>query len=748
MNRLLSFLALFLGMTFSLRAVQTEKFVNDSFADFSEGEAHGAAIVTDGFLRIGPEVRKWASLSEAVVWAAVRDSKGALFVAAGNEGQIFKVKADAKPVEFFKAAELQIQALAFDKAGDLYAASMPDGKVYRFHADGKSSVFFDPKEKYIWALQFDPDGNLFVATGDKGRLYKVSRNGKGAVFYDSDETHIRTLLLDDQNRLWAGSEGNGLVYRFDKTDGATATPFVVYDSQYREIKALALAPKGAVFVAAMGDGKTSSIQMPTRAKPTAANTAVPETPAAIAAGTAGGASGPKVEETSYVSSGADKPGAGEVVQFFPDGSAEKWWSDSEDVYALAVVENGRVWAGTGKKGKLLELLGPKQFSILGQLEAETITCLLPNGKEGWLAATSNDGALWTLLLSPGRKGTFESKTFDARATARWGILDSKIATGSGKVAFLTRSGNTAKPDKTWSDWIAVDQDHRVKSPLARFLQYKVALEAGVRSVSSAPFVDSVTLYYQTKNQSPKINRITVFPSNVELVKMPKMDMPLPPINPSFGSVAPARGFKPAGSDGGEDPYAAMARTPILQQVKKLGSRSLSWQAGDPNGDELRYDVLYRAAGTAEWKPLGRDIRDQFFSWDAATWPDGEYYAKVIATDLPSNREDEARTDEWTSDAFTVDNTAPTIEVDASVEAVKKEALTVVIRDTTSIVDEAEFSLDGEPWRPLLPVGGIYDARNNTFAIPVAKLQAGQHHVVIRASDSANNVATQTARFRK
>ncbi len=732
----------------SVEAVQTGKFSNDTFEDFSEGESHGLAITSDGFVRLGLEAQKWISLTTPVVWAAVRDPGGTLYVAAGNEGQVFRIGRDGKPEEYFKARELEVQALALDRKGALYAASSPEGKIYRIEGKGKSSVFFDPKEKYIWALQFDADGNLFAATGDKGRLYKIPPSGKGKVFYDSDEVHLRTLLLDSNKRLWAGSDGNGLVYRFDQTSGATGVPFVAYDSNFREIKAMAAAPDGSIFVGAMGDGKGAQpASMPSFKSSSSGGPAAAAAIAALGAAMNAGAEGPKAEETPSVTAAHEKPGAGEIVRILPDGSVEKWWSDSEDVFALAVNGRGRLWAGTGRKGRLIELTAPRQWSVLAQLEAETITALIP-AQGGWLAATSNGGAIWTLATGPGRKGTLESKVFDAHASARWGTLDFRGTTGDGKVEFMTRSGNTLKPDKVWNDWAPLDRQGRIQSAVAHCLQYKLLLESGAKEGAAPPSVDSVTVFYQPRNQSPGITRVSVLPSNIELVKMPKLEGPLPPLNPLMGGAPAGRNSKSPGGDAMAAAMLAAMKGPILQQSKRLGWRSVIWQASDPDNDMLVFDVSYRAAGSEAWRELKKDVRENFLAWDAATWPDGDYYVRVVASDLPDNRQEDARTGEMTSDVFTVDNTAPEIQVDVSAETLAKGNVAFTISDTTSVVDQAEYSLDGAEWRPLLPVGGLYDSKSNRFLIPIQHLKTGEHYVVVRASDAADNISSRTVKFKK
>jgi hypothetical protein len=771
----------------ALWAVRTEKWENDSFAEFCEGEAHGVIITSDGYLRIGPEARKLVPLPVEVVWAVApsktvkgESSPFPLYVAAGNEGQVFKVEADGKVTEFFKAAELQVQALAVDAAGNLYAGSVPDGKIYRIDPSGKSSVFFEPKEKYIWAFAFDADENLFAATGEKGKLFKVKRSGSGAIFYDSDETHLRSLLFDREGRLWAGSDGNGLVYRFDSVKGATGTPFVAYDSDHREVKALVAASDGSIFVGALGNGKSSaassSVSKASAAKSASAAMSLTGTKTADdSAKTAASAPAPEkgkksknkptaeeiavtnasvsilsieipaADEFSTTEPSGPKVDQSEVVRISPDGSVEKWWVGSDELYSLIIPEPGKVWVGTGSKGRLFELTAPRRFSVLGQIEAKTVTALLPNGSGKWLAASSNSGAFWTLTAAPGRKGEYESRVFDARTSSAWGAVQCTQVPGEGRLTIATRSGNTSKPDKVWGDWTALDEKGRIRSPTARYLQYRVTLEWPGRAEQRPLLVDRVGLFYQPYNLPPQVTRINILAPNMEIVKMPRPEMPATMIPPP--SVA-APGKNSSAGGGGDDAMMAMLRAPMMQQVRHLGWRSATWQSSDPNSDKLRYDVFYRPGGSDAWKPLKQNFEDQFISWDAATWPDGDYYLKIVASDLPSNPDKEARTGELTSDLFTVDNTAPTIQADASASAIQKGGITFTITDTTSIVDEAEVAVDGGEWRPILPVGGLFDSKSNPFVVPVDKLAPGDHYIVIRASDSANNVATQTVRFKK
>ena len=72
------------------------------------------------------------------------------------------------------------------------------------------------------------------------------------------------------------------------------------------------------------------------------------------------------------------------------------------------------------------------------------------------------------------QGTWESPAFDAGSIARWGKLRWQGNNDGGSVALRTRSGNSLRPDETWSDWSEPLRDSsgiQIPSPNARFLQF-------------------------------------------------------------------------------------------------------------------------------------------------------------------------------------------------------------------------------------------------------------------------------------
>ena len=110
-------------------------------------------------------------------------------------------------------------------------------------------------------------------------------------------------------------------------------------------------------------------------------------------------------------------------------------------------------------------------------------------------------------------GHYDSDILDAGNTSTWGALRWTVSTPAGTSAALrTRSGNTSKPDETWSEWSAamtVAAGEQIRSPKARYLQWRAVL-SGKPGVT--PVLTSVTAAYQPRNIRPEVKSITVHPA--------------------------------------------------------------------------------------------------------------------------------------------------------------------------------------------------------------------------------------------
>jgi len=159
--------------------------------------------------------------------------------------------------------------------------------------------------------------------------------------------------------------------------------------------------------------------------------------------------------------------------------------------------------------------------------------------------------------------------------------------------------------------------------------------------------------------------------------------------------------------------------------------------------------------------LKNDISDRYYSFDASLLPDGGYIVKVIASDAPSHSPGEELYAERVSSRFEVDTTAPVIEnLTGSLEgnADGKQIgnhIHVHFRatDSFSAIKRAEYSLDGDDWQFVAPVGQLSDAKTEDYdfrvAVPPAEAvpapmsgsTANDHVFVVRVYDRFDNLAT-------
>ncbi|MDE3168196.1 MAG: SMP-30/gluconolactonase/LRE family protein, partial [Acidobacteriota bacterium] len=241
----------------SLFAGQTRDWPQGDASDYDKAILTHLSLRSDGRLSVAPASRELYDSTTGYLWALARDSKGVLY-AAGAAGKLYRIPAGGKGTVLAELDAMEIHALAIDSRDRVYAATSPDGKVYRIDAAGKPAVFYDPHARYIWAMAFDPHGNLYVATGDQGEIHRVAPDGKGSVFYRTEETHVRSLTLDSSGNLIAGTDPGGLVIRVTPAGEA----FVLYQMGKREVTAVAVAPDGAVYAAAVGTRTAQPLTAP------------------------------------------------------------------------------------------------------------------------------------------------------------------------------------------------------------------------------------------------------------------------------------------------------------------------------------------------------------------------------------------------------------------------------------------------------------------------------------------------------
>jgi hypothetical protein len=712
----------------------------NTYQDFVRGRFQGVSLSRDGQLTLAPRIETLFSSDQPVIWSVARGPNGVLYAGTGHRGRVYRIDASGKSSLLWTAEQPEVFALAVDPAGVLYAATSPDGKIYRIE-NGHAAEYFNPKTKYIWSLALATDGVLYAGTGDQGKVFRIEQGGKGEVYYDTGQSHITGLALDQQGRLLAGSEPNGILYRISAKDKA----FVLYDANLPEIRAIVPVADGSIYVAALGGSVSQRAQSAAQAAQSGAGAATvtaPTTTITVEANAQAGeiklpgegnkqpqqaapaSSQVTTQFTPVVDMAAVEKSA--VYRINPDNTVETLWSSKEEnVYDLLALEK-QILFSTDGNGRIYGLSRDRKVTLVLQTNDAEATRLLP-AEDSVLAATANMGRIYRLGSAPGTSGSYESPVHDAGSPARWGSLSWRVAMpASTHLAFRTRSGNSTKPDRTWSEWSEPLSDAvsaKIASPNARYIQWKAEF-AGAGGAT--PVLDNVTVAYLPQNTPPVVKSISVMTQ-------------MTGTGAKAAQQAATAAYSVTVTDTGDAGAGPSSGTPT-QTLARAGTQQISvtWQAEDTDGDRLVYTVYFRGEGETQWKLLRGNLHENAVTFDGDVLADGKYYFRVVASDREVNPPPVARTGELVSAPVMVDNTPPLITLGPVRRSGNKVDVEFEAVDAASPLRRAEYSLDAGGWTPIEAADGVIDSQREKFVLTLANLSAGEHLLVVRAVDSANN----------
>ena len=696
-------------------------------AEFLRGDVDALSVDADGHLVLGPVTDEFLATTAPMLWSLALGSDGALWAGSGNDGRLYRVDSNGDGGVVFDADELDIHALASGGEGTIFAATSPDGRVYRVTSDGEVATVFDPDDAYLWALAVAPGGTLYVATGDAARIYRVTLDGESEVFFESDATHVLTLAFEPGGALLAGTESPGQVLRIDQ-DGRA---FVLLDAPYAEIRSLRTQPDGSVLVVAVNEqgapapSRTPSPDVSSTSSAAGPTVTVTTSVTAAVVADAAATSTPAVSTNGATGNGGSK---GAVYRIAADGLWDTLWkSDTDAPYDAVFDTGGALLVGTGPEGKIFQVSDtPPRTLLLGRAPARQVTRFLKQMDGSLRYATANPGKVVRLTSALAQQGTYESEVRDAETVATWGTISWRGATpGGSRIELSSRSGNTAIPNETWSEWSAPYTDAvgtQIASPKARYLQWRAALFAG----DASPVLTSVAAAYLPRNLRPEVTEITVHPPGTVF------QQPFATGDPPVAGLDVDAATTPSSAGG-----------MLGREGFRKGIQTFVWKGADANGDQLEYTVSYRREDQTGWHTLRSASRDTVFAWDSSSVPDGTYRLKVAVSDALSNAPATALVGERESPVFDIDNSAPRIEVGAVRTEGGRSILTFTVRDDQSSIQRVEFSQGDDTWRAVYPVDGIPDGLVERFEIVLD--EAGDDRLIIRATDALRNTVTVSGR---
>lgn len=698
-------------------AASTQTWELSSYGDFLGGTFRNMALDRDGSLCVGPSLDTVHQSDQAVVWSIARAEDGTVYYGTGHQGAVFRITPGGEGRLLWTAPEIEVFALATGPDGLLYAGTSPNGKVYKVSSEGEGAEFFDPGEKYIWALAFDDSGRLIVATGDSGKVYRVDPDGTGAPWFESGQRHVMSLALDIGGRVLAGTDPEGILYRIREDGGA----FALYDSDLPEVRSVAVSAAGVIYFAAMGGGMDLLLRsIPAQQAVGPAQASAPSAQAGVQASVVSSVS----SSVTYAQPQVVYSGERSALMRLVDGRAvEKIWSSNEEqVLGMALLEDGGLLFATDREGRVYRTGPSRELNLLSQTGTGQMTSLLRTG-DGILVGSAHGGEVFRLNSAPAAEGIYETAPRNTEGVSQWGRLSWKARLPEGAaIEISTRSGNTYRPDPSWSEWsgpLADSAGSPVNSPAARFLQWRARLRGAAR-------LDSVRVHYLPQNSAPVVRSVNVVPET------PSSGGTSSGSQAASGSSNYSITVSASGSSSSPQPSGGQARAP--DSVRKL---AVVWGAEDPDGDELRAAVSFRGEGESAWKTIRDDLPGPRFSIESDALADGRYEFRVRVDDGKANPEGRALSAERVSRPVLVDRTPPLVRV---LPPGPDGELRFVAEDAVSEIRTAEYSVDAGKWRPVLSADGLLDSLAEEFTLRPGELEPGEHLVVLRVRDRAGNTA--------
>lgn len=679
-------------------------------------------------------------------------NNGELYAGTIPNGKIFKLDKSGKGTLFctLPANGKYIWQLCLDSEGNLYAATGPEGKIYKIDATGKSAIFYDTKKKNVLSLIFNGKDYFYAGTDDPGIVYRISLKGRPEIVADFGEMEIRSLIYSpEKDELYIGA---------NKGIKVAPQEFLGLIKQSAQKAAVAppipgQAPKDVT----PGDTKptppkeTPHNETPAPADKDHGNQHPPVPPAPNHNSAPGGPNLPKEVKSQVVISpdgGITIEGAPNPVPMQDDGEEQQPMPMPQPIPMPDTAAQGNISAppppeaprppvhcviyklanglikeitafndcyiadmklnsddvlvvGTDNSGRIYYVFQNGKFFIPYDLDAsQALTLVMDKNNQLSAVGSGKKAAVYLVRADLALKAEFTADVWDARFPSKWGNFSFK---GQGTLTLQVQSGNTAKPDETWSDWsepLAAKAGETVRpiAPAARFFRAKLVWD------SKDTVIKEIIQNYLVHNQQPKIMGFNIAPAQ-----------PLPP-------------------------------TGVIQ---RLPFKKMNYQVRDPDGDALAYRIYYRAENQKAWILLNQEfpgglIFQPEFNWMTDSLPDGRYFIKLEATDEKVNPNGTELKDEKISEAVVVDNSKP----DITIAVDKALVCSGQVTDTLSQIRRIEYSLDGGKWEAVFPADGIMDSNSEDFKFTLAVTANGFHSIAVRAYDESGNMGLGQIEFER
>lgn len=606
--------------------------------------------ITNGNITLGYKTEDIYNSSQPFITALDYDPiTGRLTAAESPSGYLLEYNGEAKPVIVGKTREVLVPCLARDSLGNVYAGTGPNGRIFKLSPDGKLTLFCTLEEDIIWDLKMESEGTLLAATGNTGKIYRIDSDGQSKVIFDPSEVHVTSLELTPSGEIFAGCANEGTVYKLDKS--GEFSPY--YKTLGNSVDSM-LYHDGNLWLAS--------------------------------------------DELLYRIGDNDQT----KVYIFPEGSVIKVKRDLE----------GNILAGTSNLGRIYRISPEGKITNLFEDKLNQAMDIVQINNGDLIVASGNPGRLIRVKKDYNSQGEYFSRVLDAGKFSRFGRIEwlDVIPEGT-ELTLQTRSGNTAAPDHSWSDWSAeytMKEGQKILSPPARYIQVKANFKT--TDPEKTPILYDISLYYTHQNLAPVMD--------VE---------------------------KPHGAE------------------KWSGKVEMRWKAYLANRQTLSYSLFYSPDNGETWKPIEENIEAKLreqpvddnksnpkppvdkYEWMTRKVKDGRYLIKIRAFDR-TNPDDETLSAEFISKLITINNTEPDITIMEAVGDEKQARITGFIKTNLVNIKEVLYKInDDKDWSLAYPLDGIFDNNREKFIIYLNKPYPRSFRLKVKATDESG-VAGERSKY--
>ena len=655
--------------------VVTRNYSSSRKGFYNNGTYNGIMLTEQGSLILAPIIEKDGAIEGKFIWKIYNSSDGSMYAAISGDGaELYKREAGESDFNLFVKStnESAFTSVISDNSGNIYAATAPYARIIKYDKLGNEIWSKNVDDTYIWDMKFDNNGNLYAAAGgNNARVLKISSNGNITEILKTEEQHAMSLYFDSKsNKLYIGTAGRGLVLSVDLSTNLENPSYkTVYDTAQNEVYAITMDNIGNLYF----------------------GTATREPSYLIL---------PSIIDGGKLADDSAKEFRNSLYKADTNGTVQRlFFLNQTLVFALSSDIDNNIYFITGDNADIYKINGNDGLlSYIGGLENKTLSTFSAT-KDRLYFAISKTGEIYKMQNGNPSEGSFISDTLDLKLLSKLGSLKAMTTIPDGSdISFEVRTGNVARVDNTWSDFVPIAKDGKINAPDGRFLQFRITMKNSNANEKSVPVLSSMDFTYIENNLPPDV-------LNGGLTTYYKQ----------------------------QNDSSETTKSPQLEENETM----IYWKGSDPNGDKLIYDLEYRLKGEKNYRKLANNLETPYFRFKSYLMPSGIYDFRITASDRFDNPIDLSKTKTLEVLNIKYDNDSPEIFDFAVKTEGNKRIITFRAEDKLSFLKTVRYSTITEEWHYILPDDKVLDSTSENFTIIIEDEEAGS--ITIEVLDTEGNI---------